>query len=189
MNKQSADKQAFDNKEINIKNLKEKVEDLQSQIDGKMSDITNNNSQLDELKTQLKGLVGECENLYSVYEQKRNTVLDMKKSSNNKSGDYSSTWKDSDGWGGMIKIILKGRVLFYLSIWFAAETNTSWPVDNWETSTTTTQPSATTVVPAIKYRALYEFVGRNNDEISFQPGDIINVSFQINDCYQTATKS
>lgn len=27
-----------------------------------------------------------------------------------------------------------------------------------------------------KYRAIYEFVARNGDEISFQPGDIIMVS-------------
>lgn len=28
-----------------------------------------------------------------------------------------------------------------------------------------------------RYRALYEFVARNGDEISFQPGDIIMVAF------------
>ena len=30
-----------------------------------------------------------------------------------------------------------------------------------------------------RYRALYEFVARNGDEISFQPGDIILVSSQF----------
>ena len=29
----------------------------------------------------------------------------------------------------------------------------------------------------LKYRALYEFVARNSDELSFQPGDVIMVSF------------
>jgi hypothetical protein len=28
----------------------------------------------------------------------------------------------------------------------------------------------------LKYRALYEFVARNSDELSFQPGDVIMVS-------------
>lgn len=32
-----------------------------------------------------------------------------------------------------------------------------------------------TSVDFVKYRALYEFVARNQDEITFQPGDIINV--------------
>ncbi|KAG5876056.1 hypothetical protein JTB14_016798 [Gonioctena quinquepunctata] len=87
-------RQAFENKEVTIKNLKTKVEDMQKEIDGKMSDIENNNSQLTDLQNQLKTLVTDCEQLYSV---------------------------------------------------------------------------------VVKYRALYEFVARNNDEISFQPGDIINV--------------
>ena len=30
----------------------------------------------------------------------------------------------------------------------------------------------------LKYRALYEFVARNADELSFQPGDVIMVSDQ-----------
>jgi hypothetical protein len=29
----------------------------------------------------------------------------------------------------------------------------------------------------LKYRAIYEFVARNSDELSFQPGDVIMVSF------------
>jgi hypothetical protein len=35
----------------------------------------------------------------------------------------------------------------------------------------------------LKYRALYEFVARNSDELSFQPGDVIMVSFILNPCF------
>lgn len=161
MNDTDQVKQAYENKEITIKNLKEKVDDMQKEIDGKMVDIENNNSHLTDLKTQLTDLVKECENLYAVYEEKRNTVLELKNA--NKSVDYTSAWKDSgDGWG---------------------ETQTDWPVDNWSaepeaatTATSTVVGHTTTMAGAVKYRALYAFEGRNSDEISFQPGDIIMVS-------------
>ncbi|KAF5294447.1 hypothetical protein FQR65_LT01573 [Abscondita terminalis] len=150
---QGEQKQAFDNKEITIKNLKEKIEDLQSQIDGKMNDIENNNSQLHDLKGQLTQLLTECEKLYRIYEQKRDVVVEMKNT--NKSGDYNTAWKNDNDWG-------------------SAPTDNAWPVDNWATSRPT-ESAETILAVAVKYRALYEFVARNSDEISFQPGDIINV--------------
>ncbi|KAJ8968370.1 hypothetical protein NQ317_008549, partial [Molorchus minor] len=145
---------AFENKEITITNLKKKIEDMQLDIDGKFSDIENNNSQLTELQNQLKTLVSECEQLYSVYEQKSNTVLEMKNS--NRASDFDA-WK-ADTWG-------KDST---------TESTTDWPVDNWA-ATTASEFEAGTIPGIIKYRAIYEFVARNNDEISFQPGDIVNV--------------
>lgn len=153
-------RQAFENKEITIKNLKEKIEDMQGQIDGKMSDIENNNSQLTDLKTQLTQLVNECENLYGSYEEKKTKVLEMKNS--NKNIDYTTAWKDTPAWG---------------------EDNaqdSNWPSggdDNWPAATTAHPETATVLGNACKFRALYEFVARNSDEVSFQPGDIINVSW------------
>jgi len=44
--------------------------------------------------------------------------------------------------------------------------------------TTVSSENEAAVVGVRKYRALYEFVARNQDEISFQPGDIILVSKQ-----------
>lgn len=133
---------------------------MQVEIDTKMSDIDNNNSQLNDLKTELKQLITECQGLYTVYEQKRDKVLETKNASRNV--DYSSAWKDSGGWGD------DG----------GAQPTDQWPVDNWGTSATTTT-TTTTLPNSVKYRALYEFVARNNDEVSFQPGDIINVSIVI----------
>jgi hypothetical protein len=161
MGGQDADqaKIAFENKEITIKNLREKIEDMQQQIEGKLSDIENNNTQLTELRTQLRTLVSECETLYDVYEDKRSKVLEMKNS--NKNLDYNASWKTTDAWG-------EG----------GTEASTNWPVDNWGTTTTTTPPTGTAQqgdAGSVRYRALYEFVARNSDEISFQPGDIINV--------------
>jgi hypothetical protein len=44
------------------------------QIEVKLEDIENNNSQLGDLKQQLALLIQECEQLYSVYEERRNKV-------------------------------------------------------------------------------------------------------------------
>lgn len=145
---------AFENKEVNIKNLKQKIDDMQVEIDGKMTDIENNNSQLKELQNDMKSLVMECENLYSVYDQKRNTILEMKNA--NKMNDLDA-WKNNDAWGD-------------------SGGGTDWPADNWGASAPAEKETSAAVAGSIRYRALYEFVARNNDEISFQPGDIINVS-------------
>ncbi|KAK9887107.1 hypothetical protein WA026_020555 [Henosepilachna vigintioctopunctata] len=148
------DKVVFENKEINIKNMREKVQDMQRQINGKMSDIENNNSVLNSLKTELQNLISECENLYKTYEEKRDTVLEMQRSS--KSVDYTSAWKDDSTWNNSSQV-------------------SDWGDDNWKTPDSTTASSQITSSDFVKYRALYEFVARNGDEISFQPGDIINV--------------
>ncbi|CAG9763141.1 unnamed protein product [Ceutorhynchus assimilis] len=132
---------AFENKEITIKNLKEKVLDIQTQINSKLSDIENNNSQLNELKSHMTLLISNCEGLYTRYEEKRNKVLEMK----NKPVD---AWKSNEAWGDD---------------------------NNWNN----TVPADIENIPGVhKYRAIYEFSARNNDEISFQPGDIIHVPEQ-----------
>ncbi|CAH1178984.1 unnamed protein product [Phaedon cochleariae] len=151
---------AFQNKEVTIKNLKTKVEDMESEIGGKMSDIENNNSQLKDLQNQLKSLLSDCNRLYGVYEQKRNTVVEMKNATN-RAGDGFDAWKAPDTWANDMGAS-------------NVELADEWPVEsNWAAAAA---PTETARLPGVaKYRALYEFVARNNDEISFQPGDIINV--------------
>lgn len=161
MTGQDADqaKIAFENKEITIKNLREKIGDMQEQIEGKLSDIENNNTHLTELRTQLKTLVAECETLFSNYEVKKIKVLEMKTS--NRNITFNSDWKTTPTWTDNEN-----------------EDSSNWPVDNWS-STTPSSTSVPTRADVIRYRALYEFVARNSDEISFQPGDLINVSYYI----------
>ncbi|XP_048512969.1 intersectin-2 isoform X5 [Athalia rosae] len=150
---QEAVKMAFANKQITLKQMKDKIADLQQQINEKMKDIENNNSQLDDIKKQMKNLVTECGQLYHNFEDKKSKVNELRAGSG--TGEFaSSAWGDS-AWGD------SGTV------------NTdSWPVDNTSTSHATITGDST---GAVKYRALYEFVARNQDEISFQPGDIIMV--------------
>ena len=55
------------------------MEYIYFQIEVKLEDIENNNSQLGDLKQQLAALIEECEQLYAVYEEKRNKVSIIKK--------------------------------------------------------------------------------------------------------------
>jgi hypothetical protein len=74
----------------------------------------------------------------------------------------------------------------FSSAWESAPSSTSaWATTAAETSRLANEPVATIQSAAvaasydnsefIKYKAVYEFSGRNNDEITFQPGDIIMV--------------
>lgn len=82
-------------------------------------------------------------------------MVEMKNA--NKTIDYTNAWKTSDAWGN------------------DSTPAADWPADN--TWTDNTVPADIENIPGVhKYRAIYEFNARNNDEISFQPGDIIHVS-------------
>lgn len=151
----SQDALGFASKEIIIKNLKEKVLDMKSQVETKQSDIENNNSTLKNLRTHLNTLIENCETLYNQYEEKKSQIIEIKNI--NRAPSYGSDWKESS--------------------WNNNTATSNWGGDSWKTNQSSvgsfdSQPASLDVV---KYRALYEFVARNNDEISFQPGDIINV--------------
>ncbi|CAK9815717.1 ITSN1 [Anthophora quadrimaculata] len=149
---QEAVQMAFDNKQITLKQMKDKIADLEQQIEAKMADIENNNGQLEDIRTQMKNLAIDCKNLYVSFEDKKLKVLELKASGG---ADYAtSTWGDT-AWNDTSTAI----------------NDTAWPVN--DTAATTVAEETTPGV--MKYRALYEFVARNQDEISFQPGDIILV--------------
>lgn len=69
--------------------------------------------------------------------------------------------------------------------WGEDDRSTSWntpAVASTAAVTTTTAPSATTLDDSqyTNYRAIYSFSARNSDELSFEPGDIIQVPFDQN---------
>ncbi|XP_055386023.1 intersectin-1 [Condylostylus longicornis] len=144
---QAQNNAAFANKQLIIKQLKDKIENIKNDIENKKTDINSNDIQLDEIKDELKTLIGKCDELYISYDTQRNQVLELK---NNK-----------------------------------ANSNLNYSVDNYGTDTLNQSAWATddninqiqvSSTDCIKYRALYEFIARTEDEISFQPGDIVLVS-------------
>lgn len=119
-----------------------------------MSDIENNNAQLEDIKTQIKNLVTDCKQLYVTFDEKKKKVIELRTNSGSAADFATSAWGDS-GWNDAP----------------AVASDADWPVND----TIATE----TAVPGVrKYRALYEFVARNQDEISFQPGDIILVLYK-----------
>lgn len=121
-----------------------------------MSDIENNNAQLEDIKTQIKNLVVDCKQLYVTFDEKKKKVIELRSGSNVSTDFTTSAWGDS-GWGDV------------------PASDTAWPVDD----TTASTINEASVMGIRKYRALYEFVARNQDEISFQPGDIILVDTKL----------
>ncbi|KAK0164640.1 hypothetical protein PV328_003243 [Microctonus aethiopoides] len=152
---QEAMKMAFANKQITLKQMRDKIADLQQQINEKMSDIENNNGQLNDIQSRMKNLISDCNNLYTTFENKRTKVMELRNSISN--ADYTSTEWTESAWGSTNN---EEKTI----------DNSAWPVDNTPVATAVDDLSGIR-----KYRALYEFVARNEEEISFQPGDIILV--------------
>ncbi|GAB0098546.1 intersectin-1 [Sergentomyia squamirostris] len=142
--------QLFNNKQIQLQQLRDKVADTTERISGKRSDIESNSEQMSEIKKQLTELIENCETLYGEYDVQRNQVIELKNNRRNEA--VNASWGDDE--------------------------------PTWGATTITESTKTPSVVPSIpgyaKYRALYSFVGRNADEISFEPGDIIMVPFDQN---------
>lgn len=62
---------AFSSKQIIIKQIKDKLEDIREQINAKQSDIDSNKEQLTELKKELSELIDACDTLYNDYDVQR----------------------------------------------------------------------------------------------------------------------
>lgn len=141
----------FGNKQMNINQLRGKLQSLKEEVEPKEADVNANTEQLNDLKGQLNTLLDNCEEIYSIYVSHRNQVMELK--NNKKNDSMSSAWDTAptvqqDSWS----------------------TNTPAPVSD----------EAAPKTNYTTYRAIYEFNARNSDEITFQPGDIIRVPFEQN---------
>jgi hypothetical protein len=90
-------------------------------------------------------LARTCQETHKSYLKKREEVLLLRAT-----GGKQQSW-NNDSW---------------------SDSSNSWPVNAGATPAIVDSGSKSGLT---RYRALYEFVARNGDEISFQPGDIIMV--------------
>ncbi|KAH8282331.1 hypothetical protein KR054_006910, partial [Drosophila jambulina] len=158
---------AFAHKQLLIKQIKDKVENIGKEIESKKEDINSNDIQMTEVKAELSALLTKCEELYKEYDVERTSVLELKYNRKNESST-SSAWDTgaSSGWGEPETAVADP---------YAGLSNDIGAV---------TAPAADLSGPApegfAKYRAVYEFNARNAEEITFVPGDIILVPLEQN---------
>jgi intersectin len=149
--------------QVIIKQLQDKLENLRSEIEAKTADINTNTEQLTEVKEELATLIKTCEELYADYDTQRIQVLELKH--NRKNVSMTAAWDTTNSWG-------------------ADEPTTVAKTATTNYAETVSTPVAATpgAAPAgyAKYRAIFEFQARNEDEITFSPGDIIMVPLENN---------
>jgi archaellum component FlaC len=59
------------NFQINIKQLKEKIENMKGEVEEKSNDFVTNKDQKTEIRNELQGLITNCEQLYNEYDSAR----------------------------------------------------------------------------------------------------------------------
>ncbi|KAH8413568.1 hypothetical protein KR009_012294 [Drosophila setifemur] len=159
---------AFAHKQLLIKQIQDKVENIAKEIEGRKEDINSNDIQMTEVKAELSSLVTKCEDLYKEYDVERTSVLELKYNRKNESS-ASSAWDTgtSSAWGDADSVAVADP--------YAGLSNDTAAV---------AAPAVDLSAPApegfAKYRAVYEFSARNAEEITFVPGDIILVPLEQN---------
>jgi archaellum component FlaC len=64
--------------QINIKQLRDKIENLKTEIEEKSADATAHTEQKQESRSELQELITKCEELYIEYDSARIQVSDLK---------------------------------------------------------------------------------------------------------------
>ncbi|XP_058980761.1 intersectin-1 isoform X2 [Musca domestica] len=167
---------AFANKQLVIKQLKDKVENIRSEIESKKEDINSHDIQVAEVKAELSELIKKCEELYADYDKQRTQVLEMKYNKKNENVTATSAWDTGSAWGATTTSSIDQYGMANDNS-TAAAVAVSPGMDNAVVAADTSGPAPEGFV---KYKAVYEFSARNADEISFVPGDIIFVPLEQN---------
>ncbi|RVE46411.1 hypothetical protein evm_008945 [Chilo suppressalis] len=139
--------------EVTLKQLREKVEAAKAIVESKKSDLESNNAQLSELTARVDELSGKCEQVWKLYEAKREEYL--KGRSTAPADPYAA--QDAD-WGTSD------------DAWGDSGNQEAWG-DAPPTTATEAVPVSTSVP---RWRCVYEFTARTVDELSLQPGDLVS---------------
>lgn len=125
--------------------MKSQLETYEQEKASRMADIANNNSQLTELNDKLQQMISKTTDLAQVYENKKLEAQQLCNNANQQTRNDVNA-----GWGQEVP------------------SNVEWP-----TSHTAAKISST--ITKFRYRCLYAFHARNEDELTIEPGDIVLV--------------
>ncbi|XP_054165582.1 intersectin-1-like isoform X2 [Oppia nitens] len=147
------DQFAIQNKQIIINQLKSQITECEEERAARLSDVANNNIQLNELKDKLHEMIEKTTQLHKSYEDKR---IEAQEFRDNQLQQQQQQLTENVNSG-----------------WDEDNTNANWTVE--EITETIDETKTNTVSSKVKYRCLYNFMARNKDELTIEPGDIIMV--------------
>lgn len=159
----------FHNREMNLETLRQSLADVEKELKMKQPSLDENEKDFNQLSEKAKLEIGEYRDLIN----RLNEAVSKIRQSRGIQSDNDGT--ASNGGGGF----------FDDSAWGAAVSQASeaggggaWATDEaWKSAnghvTSSAAPGEAQGTNTERYRALYEFNGTNEDELSFQPGDVI----------------
>ncbi|XP_030569045.1 intersectin-1 isoform X1 [Drosophila novamexicana] len=167
---------AFAHKQLLIKQIKDKVVNIEKEIESKKEDLNSNDVTMQELKAELAALITKCENLYKEYDVERTAVLELKYNRKNEAATISATsaWDTGSAWGGSAASGVPAAAAVDAYAGYGLSIDTVAAAD------AVVDLSGPAPEGFVKYRAVYEFNARNAEEITFVPGDIILVPLEQN---------
>lgn len=159
-----------------IKQIKDKVVNIEKEIESKKEDLNSNDVTMQELKAELAALITKCENLYKEYDVERTAVLELKYNRKNEAATISATsaWDTGSAWGGSAASGVPAAAAVDAYAGYGLSIDTVAAAD------AAVDLSGPAPEGFVKYRAVYEFNARNAEEITFVPGDIILVPLEQN---------
>lgn len=122
--------EVFSSKQLNINQLRGKIDNTKEELETKQSDVNSNTEQLNELKSELNSLINTCEEIYAIYDEQRNQVMELK---NNKRNDsLTSAWDThptQDAWAtsapsAVSNVVAKPGYVKYRAIYEFSARNT-----------------------------------------------------------------
>ncbi|XP_064117346.1 intersectin-1-like isoform X7 [Macrobrachium nipponense] len=120
---QAAVDASLTNKQMVIKQLQEKVEELEKELASKEEDVNNNITDLNQMKDDMRLTAERCVEIYTEYSTKREEVLRLRE----KLVNPDAAWGDtaSSAWAG--KGIGSGGASDWNSAWPHSEPKDAWP--------------------------------------------------------------
>ncbi|XP_053214714.1 intersectin-1-like isoform X2 [Panonychus citri] len=158
---------ALQNKKIKICQLKTQIEECEKEREAKIQDMQHKSAEFKELKEKFEALLSKVKILQEGYDRKLETAKEIVAKGVPERKVLENAWNDQgDAWNSVSD-----------SAWPTTDTNSNFdafPTD-FSASFPATTTSTTNSDSGTKYRVVFAFEARSQDELTIQDGDIIIV--------------